>query len=193
MQVISLRFSAAVVLALLTLPAALGIQAQSAGLFTAISETVTKPGPLADMMLRERRVTIDFVQLHRTREAAALRQPAQIGAAEPRSQRTLLSEPGAVLTLNLFNDVVVRSLVERTAPTFSGGYSISGGIVGEPLGSVTLVVNGETVAGTVRLAGATYEIESVDDGLYTIRQVEEPPLQCAVPETGAASPDRSDR
>ena len=54
------------------------------------------------------------------------------------------------MRLNLFDDVSVDSFIERTAPTFSGGYSLSGHIVNGPPGSVTLVINEEIVVGTVR-------------------------------------------
>ena len=58
--------------------------------------------------------------------------------------------------------------------------------VEEPLGTLTLAVNGATVVGTVRLPGETYHIRSVGDGLYAISEVEEPPLNCGVeePHTG---------
>ena len=88
--------------------------------------------------------------------------------------------PGTTLTLNLFDDVVVTARVERTAPTFSGGYSVAGHLVEEPLGTLTLVVNGETVSGTVRLPAETYQIRSMGDGLYAISEVEEPPFNCGV-------------
>ena len=88
--------------------------------------------------------------------------------------------PEATLTLNLFEDVALTGIVERTAPTFSGGYSISGRLVGKPLGTLTIVVNGETVAGTVRTLGGTYRIRSVGGGQYTISEVKEPPLDCEV-------------
>ena len=88
--------------------------------------------------------------------------------------------PDATLTLNLFRDVVFTGIVEWTAPTFSGGYSISGRLAGKALGTLTLVVNGETVAGMVRALGGTYRIQSVGGGRYAIREVEEPPLDCQV-------------
>ena len=86
----------------------------------------------------------------------------------------------ATLTLNLFEDVVLTGVVERTAPTFSGGYSISGRLLDEPLGALTIVVNGETVAGSIRTLGGTYRIRSVDGGHYVVSEVEEPPLRCEV-------------
>ena len=88
--------------------------------------------------------------------------------------------PDATLTLNLFEDVVVTGMVERTAPTFSGGYSISGRLVGKALGTLTIVVNGETIAGAVRTLGGTYRIRSLGSGRYTISEVIEPPLDCKV-------------
>ena len=84
--------------------------------------------------------------------------------------------------MNLFEDIVLTGIVEHTAPTFSGGYSISGRLVGDPLGTLTLVVNGETLAGTVRTLGGTYRIRSVGEGLYAISEVEAPPLNDEVEE-----------
>ena len=92
--------------------------------------------------------------------------------------------------MNLFQDVVFTGIVDSTAPTFSGGYSISGRLAGQALGTLTLVVNGQTVAGTVRTPGGTYRIRTAGDGLYAISQVEEPPLECEVlkPEAEAGRP-----
>ena len=88
--------------------------------------------------------------------------------------------PDATLTLNLFDDTVVTGVVEWTDPTFSGGYSLSGRLVEDPLGTMTLVVNGERVAGSVRTADGTYRIRSVAEGVYAVSEVEEPPLRCGV-------------
>ena len=88
--------------------------------------------------------------------------------------------PDVTLTLNLFEDVIVTGMVERTAPTFSGGYSISGRLVGKALGTLTIVVNGQTIAGAVRTLGGTYRIRSLGSGRYTISEVIEPPLDCKV-------------
>ena len=83
-------------------------------------------------------------------------------------------------SLNLFDDVVVTGLVEHTAPAFSGGYSLAGPLLEEPPGTLTLVVNGATVAGTVRSPGALYDIRSVGGGLYAMRELDEPPPECGV-------------
>ena len=65
------------------------------------------------------------------------------------------------------------------APTFSGGYSLSGQLAGVEMGTVTLVVNGEVVAGTVRTAEATYRIRPAGGGLHAVSQIDPsrfPPL-----------------
>ena len=107
--------------------------------------------------------------------AAALFTPVAPPPAIPAAALALRSR---VVTMDLGQVQAAR--VEQTAPTFSGGYSVAGRIVGEPLGTLTLVVNGETVVGTVRLPGETYRIRSMGDGLYTISEVDEPPLTCGV-------------
>ena len=133
--------------------------------------------------LRRRVVTMDLERLRRARAAASVlpRPPVRTKAVSPRRGKPdAPPAPDATLTLNLFRDVVFTGIVDSTAPTFSGGYSLSGRLVGEPLGTLTLVVNGKTVAGTVRTLGGTYRIRSAGDGLYAISQVEEPPLDCQV-------------
>ena len=195
MFVIRLRGIAAAIVAL-TLLAAPESAVQAADLFTPVDESPPTL-PAADLTLRSRVVTMDLEQVQRAQAAVAAppapspRTPAA-GAAlpgavpspktppvRPDSAAAALA-PGTALTLNLFDDVVVTGVVEQTAPTFSGGYSVAGHLVEEPLGTMTLVVNGETVVGTVRLVGETYHIRSVGDGLYAISEVEEPPLNCGV-------------
>ena len=138
-----------VLFAVLLLPTA---QGHAADLFTPVAE----PPPssiVADALTgRSRLVTMDLGQV--ARAWAAVAEPADPPAqtrgtsARPDTARAVLA-PGPLLTLNLFDDVVV---------------------------------NGATVAGTVRLPGAVYEIRSMDGGLYAIREVDEPPLNCDVVE-----------
>ena len=80
--------------------------------------------------------------------------------------------PPATLTLNLFDDTVVSAVVERTAPTLSGGYSLSGQLTSSAFDTVTVVVNGAVVAGTVRTSGEIYWIRTVGDDLYVVAQVD---------------------
>ena len=99
--------------------------------------------------LRRRQVSIDTATLERL----------------PTSRST-------ALRLNLFDDIVLTGIIERQTPTFSGGLALSGQLAGVPGGTVTLVVNGSVVAGSVRLPGATYRIRPDSTGRHTILQVD---------------------
>ena len=112
--------------------------------------------------LRTRRAEVLFDTLH-TARAAGLIAPEQGGSLE----------------LNLFEDTRFKAVALRSAPTASG-YSLSGRLAGVPHGTVTLVVNGDTLIGTVRTPGAVYTIESGGSGPARIRQVDPsvlPPLE----------------
>ena len=163
-------------------------ESPAADLFTAVEEPPPPALSSDDLTLRSRLVTLDLGQVQRAR--AAVRPPARPGQPRALSARSAQADsaptPGTTLTFNLFDDVVVTGRVERVAPTFSGGYSVAGHLVEAPRGTMTLVVNGETVAGTVRRLGETYHIRSVGDGLYAISEVEEPPLTCGVDTLQAA-------
>ena len=156
--------------------------AQPPALFTAVKET-PPPGPLDAETVRSRTVTMDLGQV-RHAQAAAATASGQSPQTRDTSRRTDKSSeapaPGTLLTLNLFADVVVTAVIERTEATFSGGYAVSGSFVEAPLGTLTLVVNGGTVVGTVRLLEETYQIRSLGKGLYAISEVEEPPFTCGV-------------
>ena len=136
------------------------VEGQDGGLFSAVDSAVTRSRTRASVStdaitLRRRVVTIDFGMLTHAHESTARQ-----------------ASPPATLTLNLFDDVVFTGIVERTSPTFSGGYAVSGRIDGVELGSLTLVVNGVVVAGTVRTPLATYRIRSAGGGLHAISQVD---------------------
>ena len=156
--------------------------AQAADLFTPVAEPPPASLPAAELTLRSRVVAMDLGQVQQAR--AAVESPGQRvhtrDVSVRRDKSSTAPPPGTTLTFNLFDDVVVTGIVEQTAPTFSGGYSVAGHLVEEPLGTMTLVVNGEAVAGTVRTLGEVYHIRSVGDGLYAISEVEEPPLNCGV-------------
>ncbi len=109
----------------------------------------------------------------------------------------------ASLRLNLFEDVLLRAVVDRTGPT-SAGYWLSGRVEGTPLSSVTLVVNGDVVAGTVRTLAGTFSIRTVgDDGVLAIREIDlsarplrdvvvgAPPLSGSTQETDRFRPVRA--
>ena len=160
------------------------VEAQSSGLFSAVYRASVQldspvPASLGATTLRSRVVMMDLGRLQRAQAtvAALLRSPVQSKAVSPPGgDRDTVPALDRTLTLNLFEDAVFTGILEHTAPTFSGGYSISGRLAEEPLGTLTVVVNGETVAGSVRTLGGTYRIRSVGGGQYVISEVEEPPL-----------------
>ena len=94
--------------------------------------------------------------------------------------------PPPVLRLNLFDDVVLAAAVDHSEPTPSG-YSLSGRV--GAIGSMTLVVNGDVIAGTVRTTEATYTIRSLDADVVAIRRVDSSTLP---PGAEPLLPPRSD-
>ena len=118
--------------------------------------------------LASRLVGIDYEQL------------AQVTAPpiSPKDSATEISPTPQTLVLNLFDDVVFTGMVEHIEPT-SSGHALWGSLDGVELGTMTLVVNGSVVVGTVRTPVAVYTIRTVSDGTYVIRQIDEsslPPL-----------------
>ena len=166
--------------------AALSAEAEGQGLFGRAGPEVVSPvptaavsasssGPAEDFVLRTRTATVDLEALARVR-AATLAQPDSqaIGQAARAAGRP------ETLILNLFGDTVFTGTVKYTAPTYSGGYSVSAGLAEDPLGSVTLVVNEDRVLGTVRSVEGIYRIRTAGDGLLSISQIQEAPFECEV-------------
>ncbi len=163
-------------------------RAQVGDLFTAVDSAAAIPRRAPEppdtvtgdvTTLRSRNVRIDMDRL-----AAALVNAA--GGAAP---------PLAPLVLNLFDDAVFPASVTGTAPTASGGYSLTGRLEGVEFGSLVLVVNGDIVAGTVQAPPDTYTIRSAGGGVHVIREVdlstlppEAEPLDIAEPATGGPAP-----
>ena len=141
-------------------------KAQPGGLF---SEGEGDPPPSPDVeTLASRLVGIDFGQLARVTKPPDGSKTRTVG--KPPTPQTLV--------LNLFDDVVFTGIVEHVEPT-SSGRVLWGRLDGVELGTMTLVVNGSVVAGTVRTPEAVYTIRTVGDGKYVIRQIDEstlPPL-----------------
>ena len=138
-------------------------QDQLGGLFSKIEGD---PPPSSDVeTLASRLVGIDFGQL------------AQVTKPTISPKRPAASKP-QTLVLNLFDDVVFTGIVEHVEPTASG-HALWGRLDGVELGTMTLVVNGSVVVGTVRTPEAVYSIRTAGDGKYVIRQIDEstlPPL-----------------
>ena len=136
---------------------------------------VVEPTGTGVDVLDSRLVEIDFVQL-----ADAIESRRDPASGLP------------TLVLNLFDDVVFTGVVEHVEPT-SSGHSLWGSLEGVDLGTMTLVVNGSVVAGTVRTPDAVFTVKTTGQGEYVVRQIDEsslPPL--GEPLRGPLSePDRS--
>ena len=178
------RGSTALVAALLVGLAAAESAGQPAGLFREVTSAAAAiaPGvPTApdSITLRRRLVAIDFGQLTPPADTAT--------AAAP------MGAPSGVLTLNLFDDASFTGLVQSVAPTFSGGHSLSGPLAGVEMGTMTVVVNGDVVAGSVRTPEATYRIRPAGAGLHAVSEVDLsrlPPLGEPIPGRGWEDAER---
>ena len=146
--------------------------AQETGLFGAVRVSELDSGalgPLDSITLRRRLVTIDFDMLADARGELTRGQTS--AGAVTGDDTTRAATPSLVIPLNLFDDTVFTAVFGRTAPTFSG-YSLSGRIEEFDLATVTLVVNGKTVSGTVRTPQGTYRIRSSGVGAYVVSEVD---------------------
>lgn len=170
--------NAAVASAAAILPIALGLiqvvpaAAQRPGLFTAVEELSSSADPhdvFDEATLRGRVATLDAARLAEAR--------AGVSGVAAR----------ATLRLNLFDDVVVTGIMDRLAPTFSGGYALSGRVAAtpsetaSPLGTVTLVVNGPIVVGSVLTSRGTYRIHPAGEGRVAIIETDLSALPSAGP------------
>ena len=159
-------------------------QDQLGGLFSQIEGD---PPPSSDVeTLASRLVGIDFGRL-----ANAIESP--VG---PKDLVTGIPQTPHKLVLNLFADVVLTGIVEHVEPT-SSGHALWGGLEGVKLGTMTLVVNGSVVVGTVRTHDAVYTIRTAGGGAYVVRQIDESslpplgePLRGSIPEPDSPPPVR---
>ena len=128
----------------LALLGSFGARAQS--LFEAVDAPPVSLAVRDGSVLRSRAVKIDAAALEGVRAGLVS------GAAAARADAARASgnlPPETHLTLDLFDDEAVTAIVERTAPTLSGGYSLSGGIAGKPLAAGAGYVVGDVDSATV--------------------------------------------
>ena len=168
------RFTVTAALALL-LPFAVPEQALGAALFATGARQPEDapdgdlagdfPAALSAGTRRSRAARVDFAALGAVRDAVGLDEPAN-------------------LRLNLFHDVELEAVFERSAPT-ANGYSLSGPIRDVPHGRAVLVVNGRHTVGRIYTPGETYTIRTTGS-LQTVERTETQPFQCEVVEPKGA-------
>ena len=115
--------------------------------------------PIQDRELRSRAVRVDLARL------AVARNEVSLGG-------------DSRLRLNLFDDVDLQAVIERTAET-RYGYSLSGRIDGDSQGSVTLVVHGDILAGAVHSRQGNFVISLRNGAVHTVRETSED-FECGV-------------
>ncbi|MCY4377024.1 MAG: hypothetical protein OXC31_24980 [Spirochaetaceae bacterium] len=101
-----------------------------------------------------------------------------------------LTSAAKTLELNLFNDRIFLGHVDRMERTLSGGYALSGHLAGAAMSTLTLVVRGESVTGTVRTPMETYRIRPTQEGPHTISQIDPlkfPPPGESIPTCGVGA------
>ena len=136
---------------------------QNVGLF---SEVEGDPPPSSDVVtLASRLVEVDFEQFAEVTKSPVVAK--NLATVEPLAPKKLV--------LNLFDDVEFTGIVEHVEPTASG-HALWGKLDGVELGTMTLVVNGKVVVGTVRTLNGVYTIRTAGDGTYVIRQIDESSL-----------------
>ena len=142
-------------------------------------------------------------------ESGVFRIPPSAAAGDPDAARTLgvdferlaaarraiVAGRPAALVLNLGGGVRYRATVAESAPTLSGGYTLSGALDGVPGGTVTLVVGegGGALVGTVRTPDAVYSIRPAAAGGWLVeKEPPMPPLRegTPLPPPPAAAPKR---
>ena len=149
---------------------------EQSGVFHQVDRALSGPheagteeaGPDSAGTFRARPVRIDFSRLADAR-ANVLR-----GATDS-------------LTLNLFDDLAFPATVQRIAPTSSGGYALFGGLDGVEFGTVTLVANGDVLAGAIHTPLATYAIRPAGGGVHIVRHVDRSTMRCLAPNGGPAT------
>ena len=75
------------------------------------------------------------------------------------------------IQISLVRDVRFTAVIDTVQHTQSG-YGMSGNLEGTQFGTMSMVVNGDIVAGTVQSREALYEIRTLDDRKYSIEKVD---------------------
>jgi hypothetical protein len=80
---------------------------------------------------------------------------------------------GFTLNLNLFDDVALTAVINRTESVFAGSYSFIGHVAGIEQSSVILSVYEGIMSGNITLPGASYQVRYVSDGVHAAYQIDQ--------------------
>jgi hypothetical protein len=80
---------------------------------------------------------------------------------------------GLTLNLNLFDDVALTAVIDRTESVSTGGYSFIGRVAGIEQSSVTLSVYDNIMSGSITVpGGASYQVRYVGGGVHAACQID---------------------
>ena len=120
-------------------------RACAGGIFTDTARSHPVDLPARPQVRRQRRVEVDFAR------------------AQASAER---------ITLNLFPDVCVIAQHERTTEPGRGQVQWEGRVPGAPSGTVTFVIDGAVMVGTIRMGQEVYEIRHLGDGVHVVTDVD---------------------
>jgi len=102
---------------------------------------------------------------------------------DDKAPRTM-SDVSSFLTLNLFEDVVFTTILDRFELNRSGSYTWIGHIDGIEQSQVTLVIKGDIMSGNITLPDDFYQVRYKGDGLHAIYRID----QSAFPDENEPAP-----
>jgi hypothetical protein len=129
-------------------------RACSGGIFTDTHRPGSAEARVSRASRRVRRVEID------------------VGRILPDRERPAAARTADRLTLNLFPDVCLTADRERATDLAAGQVQWEGRVPGASPGTVTLIVDGTLVIGTVRVDREVYEIRYLGDGVHAVVDVD---------------------
>ncbi len=79
---------------------------------------------------------------------------------------------GLNVNLNLFDDVTLTAVIDRTESVSAGGYSFIGRVAGVEASSVILSVYDGIMSGNITVPGGSYQVRYVSEGVHAAYQID---------------------
>ncbi len=168
-----IRQCVVVILVVFSIPTGIFAQQATNDLFVDASTNAismdTKAGP---EVVRERLVTINFDALATV--LPTLNTTLNRDAASLDGDLTQMNTISSTsLQLNLFNDIVLPVIFDRTKGNKSGSRTWFGAIENVANSAVTMVVKGDIVMINISVGSSNYQVRSIDKGIHAIRQIDQ--------------------